>query len=589
MIRPLLPALLLALLLGGCASARGSLASMRGLPVLVVDAGGEGAAGREAALERALAVVPLRTWPGAAEEQLDGVLAGDGAGRVERAREAAEVRRLPWLLVRDAASARLETARGGDVIWEVTLKPRGPVDEQVRDGLTRVLVPAGEELTLDPSVTRLAGVDALTALRRALVEGRYDEHRAALDAALTRWPADPALRTHEGLLLVMGRTSSPAELERARAMAPESESELLAIALLAAQAENKALALTAREQLVTLYPGRIDYLPEAADLLAETEGAQHAVRLLLSTLNGLDREARLAVPPGSAPHEAPGALPYADLAFTAGWYQAEVGRWELAALAYEDAVRIYERLDRPRELGDTLNNAGVAMVEAERPLLAASTFRRALRVRRKGPDPQKAANTRYNLARALADAGKGGEALRTYLGAARDYASAGAPWESLDARVEALQHLAAEGERASLEELAAEILAESGERRPSDSARAGEVTGNTWFELGRARLVLQDAAGSLAAYGRSLEVWVDLDRRVEQGQTLYSMALPHLALFEFSSAFDDLVAALEIAVETGDSSSILAIRVQLGEVRELVRKSGQELPEVPEHLRGWLH
>ena len=66
------------------------------------------------------------------------------------------------------------------------------------------------------------------------------------------------------------------------------------------------------------------------------------------------------------------------------------------------------------------------------------------------------------------------------------------------------------------------------------------------------------------------------------------MASPHLALLRWNDAHTDLIAALEIAVELGDSASILAIREQLAELEALMRARGETPPEPPLELRPWL-
>ncbi len=576
--------LLCALLGGGCATTSGSLAALRGRPLLVVDDAGAGAADREGRLNRALALLPVRIWPSEAEpallERLD-----EAPARVAAGRTAAETRRIPWLLVRDAAGARVETARGGRVLWEATLRGKAAPEAQVRDQLQRALVARGASAgPLDPRETRLAPLPALDAIRSLAVAGRWEDHGAALDRALSEWPADPALRVHEGLAASLAGGGS-AGLDQARGMNPEGESELFALALAAKAGGNLALALAARRQLARLFPERLDYLPEYADLVAETGGDEQALAAIAIARGagppaGLDRLSSM-----SAPHDAPDALPWADLAFTHGWYLARLKRWEQAALSYEDAAALYERMDRLVELGDTLNNAGVAMVEAGSPLVAARTFGRALLVRA-GGDPVKAANSRYNQGRAYSEAGKTAQALRTWRTAAREYHVAGDDWEAVDTRIDTLELYVREGDGEGMEAEARELLRAAADAE-GPPERLAEAEANTWFELGKGRLTFGDPDGSLEAYRRSLAGWRQLGRPLEQGQTLYSMALPHLAKFEFEAAFDDLVAALEIAGELNDSASIVAIRQQLLEIQDLVRKSGREPPAVPEALQRW--
>ena len=129
------PLLLKALLLAGLALLASGCATVRRVPlepssrllVVVEDAPtAEQARSRESELVRLLSLVPLRAWPSDAEAALAGELVGSAEARTGSAREAAEERRLPWLLVLDGAEARLETARHGEVLW--TTRVRGGDD-----------------------------------------------------------------------------------------------------------------------------------------------------------------------------------------------------------------------------------------------------------------------------------------------------------------------------------------------------------------------------------------------------------------------------------------------------------------------------
>lgn len=584
--RSLFPMLLVLLTLGtGCATTSGTLAALRGRSLLVVAPEGDAPGRDEAELNRALSLLPVRAWPGEADARLGSRLAA-AEDRLATARTSAETRRVPWLLVATAEGARVETTRGGKVLWEATLRGRAPAAEQVRDQLLRALVPrGGDPGPLDAREVRLAPAEDLSTLRSLAAEGRWEEHASLLQSALEEWPADPALRVHEGLPSLLSGGGARGQ-EQARAMNPDGESELLALALSADGAGNRALGLRTRRQLVALHPDRFDYLPELADLEAESGGPEEALRALSAARQAGSAADFERLPSMVGPHDVPDGLPWADLAFAHGWYLAQLERWEQAALSYEEAADLYDRFDRRVELGDTLNNAGVAMVNADRPLIAARTFGRAILVRA-GGDPIKAANSRYNQGRAYSDAGKLPQALRTYRTAAREYAIAGEPWEAVDARIESLDLLVRAGDGPGFEAEAADILV-SAREQDGPEVKVREAEGDTWFELGKGRLTFRDPSGALEAYEHSLAVWRQLGRRVEEGQTLYSMALPHLALFDFEAAFGDLVAALEISAAVGDSTSIVAIREQLREIQELVRKAGRPVPRVPKSLEQWL-
>jgi tetratricopeptide (TPR) repeat protein len=577
------------LLGSGCATLR-AVPLERSSRLLVV---AEGAADAGAALEReadvvrALSLVPLRAWPTDAEAALAEDLRGDAPGRVERARQAAEERRLPWLLILDEEGARLETSRTGDVIWRTRVREGDEPEARLAARIHRGLGGSGRRGLGGPGEVRLLPRDRLHALRQLAVDGRWQDYSDSLDALVSEWPADPALRTHLGLRAWL--TSGSVDLSGLRlaaSMVEGAESELLATALMAEEAGAVAVSLEVRTALVRLHPDRIDYRPPLADAQELLDRPEDALSACRGGLAAVDGEALLELPKGTAPDQAPLALPYADVAFCTGYLLFSAGSWELSAVAYEDAVTLYEALGLFRELGETLNNLGVAMVQAERPLMGASALRKAVDVREELGTPLPLANSRYNLGRALSDANKPGGALLSYRRAAEDYRAGGEPIEALTTLVETLDLYVRQDDPEGFAEAGDTILA-AVEELPEDEERE-RLVGDVWFELGRGRFTFGDAQGAVAAYLRSLRTWEGIDARLEQGQAHYSLALPHLALFEFDQAHTDLVRALEISVELSDSSSILAIRQQLEEIESLMEQAGKPIPPIPKELLPWL-
>jgi len=438
-------------------------------------------------------------------------------------------------------------------------------------------------LLLDVDETRLADTEVLGELRERALNGPSLEYRELALDAVGRWPADPAVRTHAALAAEPA-SSLRADLDIAVRLNPQGESELLALALAAESRGRASLALVWRKLLSELFPARLDYLPELADLLSDHDEAESALRVLRAGLAQVDGAGMQGLGVGTAPHDRPAALPYADLVFTTGWYLALDEDWELAAHNYLTAEDIYQRLGRPTEQSDALNNAGVAMVEVGRPLAAAASLRRAVRLRSDQGSPTRVATSRYNLARALADAGRLSRALDAYEDAARGYREAGDDREARETLVERLALFARDGQAEAFEQAGA-LLVEELEAASSDAV---ELLGAAWFEIGRGRNRLGQQKAALSAYERSLDLWRQLGRRLEEGQVLYSMSVPRLALLHFTKAHDALVASLRIAVELGDSSSILAIRRQLSELSGLMRARGDSVPELPEALKRWL-
>jgi len=567
----------------GCATV-GTLGELRGQSVLVVVADRPASATVERDLVRALALVPLRLYPGEEDSALQGTLAEE-PGRVAQAGAAAERRRVPWLLVVDDKHARVETARGGQLLWQVRL-PRGErAHGKLAARLERAVGP--EAKLLSAGETRLASVDELRPLRRAAVEARWDDYSAAIDRLIAIYPADPALRSHLGLRdYLLDHPRGEKELLVAATMAPEAESELFALALAADEAGKVGLGVRVRQALVALYPDRLDYVPALAEGHAMLGERSRALALCRgSNVPGAQKSA-LAIPMGSAPHDFPGALPLADLRFCTGWYLFEGENWEFSALAYEESGDIYSALGRWDELAESYNNSGAAMVQVERPLTAASVLRKAVDIREEIGAPGPLAVSRYNLARALADAGRLSAAIGTYSQSAADYGRAGHPLDALDALVQTLELFARGGELARFEDQG-QAIRKRLEALPPSRAR-DELVGNTWFELGAGRYVLKDHEGAVAAFGRSLRSWEALGMVTEEGQTHYSLAGPRLAMHLFSEAYSDLVRALAVAVLQSDSLSIIEVSQQMDDVERLIHSSGQQLPTIPTELQSVL-
>lgn len=582
--------------LSGCRTGKRSmetLSFLRGQPVLVVAPAADHPPKDEAALDRALALVPVRSWPVGADATLDERLSTADA-RLDVAREEAEERRIPWLIVTEDDEVRVVTARGGEVRWEKPLKgaSRSPA------GRARVLRQAigrgeddGPEL-LDPDDVRLAEADVVVRLRLLAARSEWETHGAEVEALAPEFPADPAILVHTALQELLTEGSTPAAdatLRRADAVNRHGESELLAVALIARSLGNPAVALRAREHLARLRPERLDYRPELADLQSEMLGDEQAIGTCLGGLGGVEDPGRFGtIPRGTAPDAVPDALPWADLSFSLGWYLTRDGRPEAALSAYEQAMEVYDALDRPRELADAMNNSGVALVEAGRAIVAVPMFRKAVKLRREQGRTGKAANSRHNLARALADSRRLDEAISTYEKAAQDYEALGDPLSAAESLYETLEHHAAVGDRPALEARAEDLLGRLESVSDVEPVVTDELRGSVWFELGQARMRLDDPRAALQAYDEALRWYRATPHRLYEAQTLYSMAVPNMALFRLDEAHANLLDALALAVELSDSASILDIRDQVGELRRLIRASGADPGEVPPALAPWL-
>ena len=243
-------------------------------------------------------------------------------------------------------------------------------------------------------------------------------------------------------------------------------------------------------------------------------------------------------------------------------------------------------MDRPREQADALNNIGVALVQMKRPMRALGPLREAIRIRAE-EGILSLATSRYNYGKALWDLGRVEAAWEALERSAEDSAAAGRATEALDTRIEGLELLVLRGDRAALESRAQELVDVSSVLPDTPDGRR-HYEASVLFELGRSRLRFEDGAGAVAAYDRAQELWDALGRRLEVGQCLYSKATPLVAMERFDRAFAILLDALSIAVELGDTESILIIRDQLPEIESLALTLGQALPEVPDALLPWV-
>lgn len=575
------------------------MAWLRGAPVLVVAA--EETTGsperREEAVTRALATVPVRPWPVDADPVLQARL-GDverGETRVARAREAAEQRRIPWLLVAGEDKVHVENARGGAVRWESEPRP-AQAPAMAAEALRKAVGdgPAPEEPVEQPLVVanvRLAPADRISRVRALAVEGDWAGHQHETESLLAEWPVDPAVMVHGVLAdLLSAEPSGGAEatLRRAIQVNPEGENELLAVAVLAEHAGRLAVALRSRKALVRIYPTRVDYRPELADLHGELDAAGDAVAVLRGGLAAVDRESLDRLPSGTAPHDAPLALPYADLRFSLGWYLAQEGDPEGALLSYEKALEVYDALGRPKEQSDAVNNAGVVLVEAGRPAVAVPLFRKARRLRTEQGRAMKAANSAHNLARALADSRRIPEALETYEAAALDYEAVGDSFAAVESLYETLEHHAAAGDVDALERRADDLLSRLVAVDGQADDRYASLRGSIWFERARGRMTLRDPEGALEAYTVALDVYRRLGAQLDEAQTLYSMAVPNMAMLRLEDAYDNLVAALVLSVELNDSASIVDIRGQVRELADLIRGTGRTPAPLPDSVTPFM-
>jgi tetratricopeptide (TPR) repeat protein len=565
--------------LGRSAEATRPLAALRGVPVMPI------APDRElATFVRAFARVPIRMYPADADPALREELT---RGSLADRQEAALRRRAPWMLIWDGSVVRLLAAFDGREAFRADAGSPKAAADAVRGAIG----PASgfDGAPLGPAEVRVAPASEIAALRDALFVPAETPYGEAADALSARYAADPGPAAHRVLQRALLREPpDPAADAAVRALEPDGESELLALAVRARSEGARGLEELVRRELIRLFPDRLEYRADLADLLGDDGRATDAITLCRTGLGAVSDEetARyLDLPPNSRPDAVPRALPWADLRYGLGFWLAQRGDPVAALLAYEGAITVFDALGRNGELADVANAAGAALVESGQAIAAVPMFRRSLRLREREADPCRRAVVLHNLGRALSESRRGDEARASYREASGVYRACGDPLAAAESLSEMLgapqqgpspQPVAAV--RADVEALVLDLPAEE----------ANEARANIAFAAGSALWEAGEPEASLAAYADAEALYRMLGDDVSLGQTFYARAVPLLALLRIEEAHASLVDAGRIAVEQGDSESILAIREQLLAIRALLADARRPVPELPADLRPWL-
>ncbi len=492
-------------------------------------------------------------------------------------------RRIPYLLTfaledgggaaeEVAVRAALLPAREGGELWSVELTAALPraVPVELRSRLRADLGVSPERPDGHPTSWPVAAAGELDGVARmALVEPDAEVERRVAELR-QRYPLDPAgLELEAAVAALQGRPEEARTLaRRAQTHLPEGRSQLPRLARDARRAGLTPRAERLWELSVEVWPGRVDYALEYADLLAEGEQHDRAVALLLDA-GGRLRAADLEVPPDldARPDRAvvlARLARAADLRYLLGWHLYESGEYEAALAAYDEAVRLFEAVAEPDSVASCHNNIGVTLIEAGRPLPALSYLKRALLARGGAETTRELANTLYNLGSAYEACGRLLEARDALEQAVSGYDEIGAADAAFDTRLELVVLEGEIGTSSSVESAAENLLARAGERADPGLARARALGA-----VGVARARVDRFEESLAALEESLATWIELGDRLREGQTRYSMAITYVAQGEHDRALETLQAARAIAEELGDVESILAIDVQMEQIEQL--------------------
>lgn len=502
-------------------------------------------------------------------------------------------RRIPFVLVVDAAPldqaaeggeaspageepgprVRLLPARGDDELlaWRVEEEPspgaavvrlRGRIRDDFGLPETR---PDGH-----PTSWMVCPADTLEGLRIAVLLAPIPTTLEAIRAQLEQFPLDPALIELEGVALLSAGEEAEGlqRLRKAQAYHPLGGSELPRLARMAGRAGLDEQRQRLLGWAVEVWPGRLDLALTLAGVLDGEERHDEATAVLLdasSRVVPLDPdalqlpEAGVTRPPGLAR-----VGRRADLRYSLGWLLHRTERPDVALEAYAMARRLYEAVDEPENAATCANNSGVILIEIGRPLAAIPALRRALSARQMAGQALPAANTLYNLGAAYQELGRHEEALDAMGRAADGYGEQG----EFDDRYDTLlEMIVIRGEMASsegVEEAYRESVSELDGREDSEGLRARALDA-----VGVARARVDRFDDSLAALDEALAVWIGLGDRLHEGQTRYNMAIPHLGRGDIAGALSALAEARAIAVELGDTESVVEIDRQLEQVEQM--------------------
>lgn len=541
-------------------------AGVRGERVLVVPADG-GSAALAAGVARHLSTLPIRVCR---PEDYGGESSAGGGWRAW-----AWERRIPYVFVTggsaadgDDVQAELLPSSPGEAVrqWAV---PRGDaVPVELRARLRDDLRVPPERADGHPTTWMVCPQAELQRLRTALLVQPDEATLEDLRRVRASYPLDPALTAIEGVLLMaLGDEEEGRRLLlRAQVANPEGAAELAVLARMAGRAGLEELGLALWQLACELWPGRLDYALALAELLEERQRVEEAGNVLLlasATVEvGEDLEG-VADRPDRAAVLASAAL-LGDLRYLLGWMLHRQGTLDTAVASYSTARELYEAVDEPENVAACRNNIGVALVESNRAVAAIPHLRAALAGRGDGEPSEEEANTLYNLGAALQAVGRLDEADRTWRTAAAQYRSVGAVQDQFETLLDVVIN---RGEMGSSDDV--EVALEIALRAIEGHEAHDEFRAMALDAVGVARARVDRIEEALAALEEALEIWVSLGDRLHEGQTRYNMAIPHLAAGDVDAALECLEGARAIALEQGDTESVVAIDQQKSQIERM--------------------
>ncbi len=536
----------------------------RAVGALVVDLrdGVDPAAG-EAALTRAFAAGPIRCWPVDAAPLVPAEFVG--AERLARAAEEALRVRRPWLLVRGPSGLDLRAAQDGELAWTCDAPEGGSAESLVEQ--------AHRAVGGDRPPPALAPVATVKQLRALFLAEDYDAWEQALRAAVATFPGDPALRVQDALRIDWPPSGPPDELRVASLSGQEGENELFALAQAAIVVERPDLALRLVGLHRALDPERGDLLAIEVELAGDLGGDEVGYERALAALDTLGPVVGMGP---LRPESDQRALTALDLRFQLGWRAHGTARLDLSARAFEDCADLAKRLGLTADLARCRHEEGIVQAEAGRPRLAVAALREAVGLLVSAREGGERSRSREDLARALLLADRPADAREEFLTLADELEGQGDPVGAFHLRRDSLEALGKMGDAQAVGKYAREL--ERSVTALAGDLRLRELADLHWEE-GAALQEAEDDEGAIVAFQAALEGYRRLELRLEEGQTLYSLASPHLGRGRVQQSVDYLREALAISRELDDVESVVVILDQLAAMGFAEGSGGGDTPD----------
>lgn len=568
---------LLALAAPGCRHTRSVAHSARNAPLsgaglrgerLVVLPGEEESVDLAVAVARHLSTLPVRVSrvQDYGEER---AIEPGAALDLEEWREWAWDRRMPFLLVVGSAAdestvASLLPSPGGEAIgrWDLGATSRSAVPVELRSRIREDLGLEEKRPDGHPTTWMICSAAAIEELRIAALVDPTPAVLDRIDGVAEDCPIDPGPIEIGGVVRWrLGERDEARRLfRRAQAHNPEGTSQLPILARSAGRAGMDDLEIELWELAVAIWPGRADYGAALAERLEERGDPSRAAEILLSAASRDPGPTEMEPEAGDRAARLTDAALSADVRYLLGWMLYLEGRHDDALASYGEARPIYESLGEDLSVATCRNNMGVALVEMGRAVAAIPHLRAALEARTEASAER--ANTLYNLGAAQEAVGRLYDADEAWRLAADTYGAVGIPDDQFDTVLDVLLNQGEIGSRDGVEAAAELALALVGRGDEASRGRVLDAAG-----VARARVDLFEE--SLEALDEALRIWSSLGDRLHEGQTRYNMAIPHVGRGDIEAALATLEEARAIALELGDTESVVAIDAQLRQIERM--------------------